>query len=335
MLPDPGRQSVRIGCIESPTHPGSSRKRDERPPAVRRAVTVISKTRSTSSSSIEMLMRSNPQSRGTKAAAHFACAWPAHGKAVCASRLSDAAQASHFRGFDEQGRSTRREPTPSSLACRKDSARISGWCAPGDPGMIGASSFLLRRAAVVERRSGQPAPRPSARRRNHEWKHLNNADIISMPTSGIPVVRGVGSRLPHHFACAGGSRFAKAQLLLLTREWYMHPNVSYQRYEWGVRHVIHRCMGWATWRCSSGSQAATAHEERRPGDLSSFLEPLSQADAELHLVGESKDAEGATCFRAAPRPGQHRRVRSRAPLPTGGFITSPTAPAGMAMYKPE
>ena len=65
---------------------------------------------------------------------------------------------------------------------------------------------------------------------------------------GISVVRRVGPGLPLHPAGAGGPEFAKQQLDLLTREWYMHPNGQLPAYEWAFGDVNPPVHAWATWR---------------------------------------------------------------------------------------
>ncbi len=96
----------------------------------------------------------------------------------------------------------------------------------------------------------QPAPPPERKKgRNHEWKHLNNADIISMPDKWeFPWYASWD--LAFHtipFAIIDSS-FAKQQLMLLTKEWYMHPNGQIPAYEWSFSDVNPPVHAWATWR---------------------------------------------------------------------------------------
>ena len=96
----------------------------------------------------------------------------------------------------------------------------------------------------------QPPP-PEGRKsgRNAEWTHLNNADIISMPDKWeYPWYAALGSGVSCHLAAVIDPDFAKQQLMLITREWYMHPNGQLPAYEWAFGDVNPPVHGWATWR---------------------------------------------------------------------------------------
>ena len=116
--------------------------------------------------------------------------------------------------------------------------------------------------------------------------------------------------------------FAKKQLLLLLREWYMHPNGQLPAYEWDFGDVNPPVHAWAALRVfeiDGGTATAT-----------SWLERLPQAAAQLHLVGQPQGRRGQQRLRGRlPRPGQHRRLR---PLSSrcrpAARSSSPTAPAG-------
>src|SRR5256714_2844644 len=96
----------------------------------------------------------------------------------------------------------------------------------------------------------QPSP-PAARRhgRNREWTHLNNADIISMPDKWEYPWYAAWDLAFHcvPLACLDAA-FAKEQLILLTREWYMHPNGQMPAYEWAFGDVNPPVHAWAAWR---------------------------------------------------------------------------------------
>ena len=71
-----------------------------------------------------------------------------------------------------------------------------------------------------------PPPAERLHGRNADWRHVYNArHHLDAGQVGVSVVRGVGSRVSHDPARAQSIRtFAKEQLVLLLREWYMHPN---------------------------------------------------------------------------------------------------------------
>jgi len=95
-----------------------------------------------------------------------------------------------------------------------------------------------------------PTP-PQTRKtgRNREWRHLNNADIISMPDKWEFPWYAAWDLAFHCIPLAViDSSFAKEQLSLLTKEWYMHPGGKLPAYEWSFSDVNPPVHGWAAWR---------------------------------------------------------------------------------------
>ena len=93
----------------------------------------------------------------------------------------------------------------------------------------------------------QPAP-PQDRRtgRNGRWRHLNAADVLSMPDPWEYPWFASWDLAFHAVALAHvDPQFAKDQLLLLCREWYMHPNGQLPAYEWDFGDVNPPVHGWA------------------------------------------------------------------------------------------
>lgn len=87
--------------------------------------------------------------------------------------------------------------------------------------------------------AGQPAP-PESRKsgRNHHWHTLNNEDIISMPDKWEYPWYAAWDLAFHCIPLAMlDAQFAKDQLLLFLREWYMHPNGQIPAYEWAFGDV--------------------------------------------------------------------------------------------------
>ncbi|MGE3843291.1 MAG: glucosidase, partial [Vicinamibacterales bacterium] len=98
--------------------------------------------------------------------------------------------------------------------------------------------------------AGQPEPpRARLKGRNAGWTHLNNADVISMPDKWEYPWYAAWDLAFHAVPLAlVDVDFAKAQLLLLTREWYMHPNGQLPAYEWAFGDVNPPVHAWAAWR---------------------------------------------------------------------------------------
>lgn len=95
-------------------------------------------------------------------------------------------------------------------------------------------------------------PKPSEKRkegRNNDWLHLNNADIISMPDKWEYPWYATWDLAFHCIPIAMiDPEFAKEQLILFTREWYMHPNGQLPAYEWNFSDVNPPVHAWAAWR---------------------------------------------------------------------------------------
>ncbi len=97
--------------------------------------------------------------------------------------------------------------------------------------------------------AGPPPPEQRKKGRNHDWRHLNNSDIISMPDSWEYPWFAAWD-LAFHCICFADidPDFAKNQLTLLNHEWYMHPNGQLPAYEWAFSDVNPPVQAWATWK---------------------------------------------------------------------------------------
>ncbi len=95
-------------------------------------------------------------------------------------------------------------------------------------------------------------PKPPEQRnhgRNHKWRHLFNEDVISMPDKWEYPWYAAWDLAFHALAIAPADPdFAKAQLSLFLREWYMHPNGQIPAYEWAFGDVNPPVHAWAAWR---------------------------------------------------------------------------------------
>jgi hypothetical protein len=94
---------------------------------------------------------------------------------------------------------------------------------------------------------GNPAP-PEGRKtgRNHQWRTLNNADVISMPDKWEYPWYAAWDLAFHCVPLAMvDPQFAKNQLILFMREWYMHPNGQLPAYEWAFGDVNPPVHAWS------------------------------------------------------------------------------------------
>ena len=94
-----------------------------------------------------------------------------------------------------------------------------------------------------------PPPEQRKHGRNADWRHLNNADIISVPDKWEYPWYAAWDLAFHAVILARiDPPYAKNQLLLLTRDWYMHPNGQFPAYEWAFGDVNPPVHAWAAWR---------------------------------------------------------------------------------------
>ena len=182
----------------------------------------------------------------------------------------------------------------------------------------------------IEGDPGTPKP-PSERKhgRNHEWKHLYNADVISMPDKWEYPWYAAWDLAFHCVPLAlVDSEFAKDQLLLMLREWYMHPNGQLPAYEWAFGDVNPPVHAWAALRVYKIEK-----KRRGVGDVL-FLERVFQKLL-LNFTWwvNRKDADGMNIFQGGFLGLDNIGVFDRsAPLPTGGHIAQSDGTSWMAMY---
>ena len=170
-------------------------------------------------------------------------------------------------------------------------------------------------------------PPPEARRhgRNHEWRHLNNSDVISMPDKWEYPWYAAWDLAFHCVPLAlVDARFAKDQLLLLCREWYMHPNGQLPAYEWSFGDVNPPVHAWAALRVFE-LDGASDHE---------FLQRIFQKLL-LNFTWwvNRKDAAGMNVFEGGFLGLDNIGPIDRsAQLPVAGRLAQADGTAWMAMY---
>ena len=106
----------------------------------------------------------------------------------------------------------------------------------------------------------QPPPPPGRGAiRNGDWRHLNNHEVILMPDPWEYPWFAAWDLAFHCVTLAHiDPEFAKSQLVLLLREWYMHPNGQIPAYEWNFSDVNPPVHAWAAYECSRSTAAPTS-----------------------------------------------------------------------------
>jgi hypothetical protein len=180
---------------------------------------------------------------------------------------------------------------------------------------------------------GDPAmPEPPPQRqqgRNSDWTHLYNEDIISMPDKWEYPWYAAWDLAFHCIPLAlVDPDFAKEQLVLLLREWYMHPNGQLPAYEWNFSDVNPPVHAWAAWRVYKIEQKHYGRADRR------FLERVfHKLLLNFTWWVNRKDAEGKNVFQGGFLGLDNIGVFDRSSkLPTGGHIEQSDATSWMGMY---
>ncbi|MEP7309113.1 MAG: glucosidase [Acidobacteriota bacterium] len=280
----------------------------------------------------------NPQRRGTKAAAHYALEVPAGGHAVVRLRLSVRTHPQPFADFDALIERRQREADgfydELQQGLSADQRLVQRQALAG---MIWSKQFFYYDVPQwLKGDPGQPPPPPERTRgRNHEWAHLNNADIISMPDKWEYPWYAAWDLAFHTISLAlVDPDFAKEQLVLLTREWYMHPNGQLPAYEWAFGDVNPPVHGWATWRVFQMDRKRRQRTHPNdPGDLAFLERVFHKLMLNFTWWVNRKDAEGRNVFQGGFLGLDNIGVFDRsAPLPTGGYINQSDGTSWMAMY---
>jgi hypothetical protein len=181
---------------------------------------------------------------------------------------------------------------------------------------------------------GDPTPpKPPPGRgdvRNGDWGHLTNDDVISMPDKWEYPWYAAWDLAFHMIPFAAiDPAFAKQQLLLMTREWYMHPNGQLPAYEWNFSDVNPPVHAWATWRVFQIDRKARGDR----GDIPFLERMFHKLMLNFTWWVNRKDAQGRNLFQGGFLGLDNIGVFDRSkPLPTGGFINQSDGTGWMAMY---
>lgn len=178
---------------------------------------------------------------------------------------------------------------------------------------------------------GQPAP-PEGRKggRNAGWTHLNNADILSMPDKWEYPWYAAWDLAFHCLPLAViDAGFAKEQLTLLTREWYLHPNGQIPAYEWAFDDVNPPVHAWATWRVFQIDRAQRGDQ----GDLQFLERVFHKLMLNFTWWVNRKDEGGKNIFQGGFLGLDNIGLFDRsAPLPAGAQLSQADGTSWMAMY---
>ena len=178
-------------------------------------------------------------------------------------------------------------------------------------------------------KAGPPPPAVRKNGRNHTWPHLYNLDVISMPDKWEYPWYAAWDLAFHTLPIAlVDPEWAKRQLILMLREWYMHPNGQIPAYEWAFSDVNPPVHAWACWRVYKITRNITGHADTE------FLEKVfHKLLLNFTWWVNRKDADGNNVFQGGFLGLDNIGVFDRSqPLPTGGHMEQADGTAWMGMY---
>ncbi|MEO8027155.1 MAG: glucosidase [Bryobacteraceae bacterium] len=277
----------------------------------------------------------NPVKTGTKAAAHYTLSVGAGQTVTVRLRLTDDMRSKDVFGaeFDQTFADRIREAdefyegvTPAELSADARNVMRQSFA-----GLLWSKQFY--HYVVKDWLEGDPAnPPPPAQRnngRNKDWRHMYNADVISMPDKWEYPWYAAWDLAFHCVPLAlVDSEFAKDQLMLMVREWYMHPNGQLPAYEWAFGDVNPPVHAWAAWRVYKIEK-----KRRGVGDRVFLQRIFHKLLLNFTWWVNRKDAEGRNVFQGGFLGLDNIGVFDRsAPLPTGGHLEQADGTGWMAMY---
>ena len=279
--------------------------------------------------------RVNPAMVGTKVAAYYHLQMEASETVVVSLRLTSAAEPVGVRFGDtfDGTFALRRQEADAFYATRIPEALSDDERAVARQayaGLLWSKQFY--HYAVEEWLDGDPAqPPPPAWRvkgRNSDWGHLYNADVISMPDKWEYPWYAAWDLAFHMVPLARvDPTFAKEQLILLLREWYMHPNGQIPAYEFAFGDVNPPVHAWAVWRVYKMTGA------RGKRDRAFLARAFHKLLLNFTWWVNRKDPEGQNLFAGGFLGLDNIGVFDRSkPLPTGGHLEQADGTAWMAFF---
>jgi hypothetical protein len=283
----------------------------------------------------------NPAMTGTKAAAHFASeiapgqSWTIRLRLTDQNLAENHTPTSQLFGpafdatFDQRKKEAdefydkRIDAKLSEDARRVQRQAFAGllWC---------KQSYHYEVRRWLEGDSTQP--KPDANRmngRNHEWTHLYNSDVISMPDTWEYPWYASWDLAFHCVSMALiDPEFAKQQLILFHREWYMNPSGQVPAYEWNFSDVNPPVLAWATWRVYKIAGRVEGKQDRN-----FLVRMFHKLLLNFTWWVNRKDPEGKNVFEGGFLGLDNIGVFDRSsPLGPGNFIEQSDGTSWMAMF---
>ncbi|TVT39468.1 glucosidase [Hymenobacter setariae] len=271
---------------------------------------------------------------GTKVAAHYPLVLAAGATRRVRLRLGPPGQAEPFADFDAVLAQRQQEADQFYAEIQHDitDADARNVQRQALAGMLWSKQFYnynVPRWLMGD--PSQPAPPPERLEgRNADWKSFDSNDIISMPDTWEYPWFAAWDLAFHAIPLAQvDAEFAKNQLRLLTRDWYMHPNGQLPAYEWRFDDVNPPVHAWATFRVYKMEQ-----KHRDDGGDAAFLQVMfHRLLLNFTWWVNRKDRDGRNIFEGGFLGLDNIGVFDRsAPLPVGGYLEQADGTAWVAMF---
>ncbi|MGZ4598263.1 MAG: MGH1-like glycoside hydrolase domain-containing protein [Oryzihumus sp.] len=272
----------------------------------------------------------NPEGVGTKAALHYTVTVPAGGSREIRLRLSRPSGEPDLGGgfaWTMQAREEEADEYYRALTPAGTSADEALVLRQALAGLLWSKQYYAYdvRQWLDGDPAGPPPPPQRQQGRNSRWKHVANADVISMPDTWEYPWYAAWDLAFHTAVLAHvDPRFAKNQLLLMTTERYMHPNGQLPAYEWAFGDVNPPVHAWAAlevFRIDGGTDT-------------DFLERIfHKLIANFTWWLNCKDPDGNNLFEGGFLGLDNIGLFDRsAPMPSGVHLEQADSTAWMVMY---
>ena len=277
----------------------------------------------------------NPRPSGTKTAAHYKLRIPAGQTVTLRLRLTAESELPPDRlgpSFDEIMQQRREESDEFSAAVIPEGLNEEEKLImrQAHAGLLWSKQFYHY---VVEDWLNGDDQHPTLPERqfgrNHDWKHIHNRDIISMPDKWEYPWYAAWDLAFHMIPFTRiDPQFARDQLLLFLREWYMHPNGQLPAYEWALGDVNPPVHAWACWRYYQMTASSTAG-----GDRQFLARAFQKMLLNFTWWVNRKDVRGMNVFSGGFLGLDNIGIFDRSkPLPTGGHLEQADGTAWVAYF---
>jgi hypothetical protein len=272
----------------------------------------------------------NPAGEGTKGAAVYSQTVSPGKSLEIRLRLAQDHQDEPFKGFEDifEKRIFEADAFYSSVQCPDQNSELKMIQRRAFAGLMWSKQFYY--FDIEQWLKGDPIyPIQRTLKRNDQWEHLTTFDLISMP-----------DKWEYPYFCAWDTAFhcipilyidpdfAKRQIELLTREWYIHPNGQLPAYEWNFSDVNPPVLAWCTWRAYKIDEKVVGRSDK------DFLKGVfNKLLMNFTWWVNRKDIEGKNLFQGGFLGLDNISIFDRSvELPTGGYIDQSDGTAWMAFF---